>query len=373
MDETITSELNSILAHYNLGDLVWYERDVRGTVNTSFAIETVKEGQRKRYFLRRYKSAVRPQELLFEHSIISHLKSHQFEIVAGVIPTRDGETFVHRKSQEEPDGVYYAIFDFLPGEDRYTWIKPSCTDSEIVSSAEVLATFHKILFGFTPQGSRAEPEIMELLPIIEGRINQCLAIRKEDAFMDYFRQKAPVYKESLRKTLDALKSGLSPACARLIIHCDFHPGNLKFQGGKAVGLFDLDWSKLDYRLFDVALALYYFFVCWAAEPDGVLRLDDLRLFLESYQGTLAGGEGLHPLSSVELSLLSPMIAAANLYVLNWTIMDYLQKEVDPAEYLIYLKQYYHTIEWLENADNQHALKTLTEQLSGALSPKRGRS
>lgn len=370
MDETITAELNSILAHYDLGDLVWYERDVRGTVNTSFAIETEKDGQRKKYFLRRYKSEVRPQELLFEHSIIAHLKSHQFEIVAGVIPTRDGETFILRKSQEEPNDVYYAIFDFLPGEDRYTWIRPSCTDSEIVSSAEVLATFHKILFGFTPQGSRAEPEIMELLPIIARRINQCLDVRKEDAFMDYFRQKAPVYKENLSKTLDVLNSGLSPACVRLIIHCDFHPGNLKFRDGKAVGLFDLDWSKLDYRLFDVALALYYFFVCWASERDDVLRLDRLGLFLESYQRTLAGGGGLQPLNVVELSLLSPMIAAANLYVLNWTIIDYLHKEVVPEEYLIYLKQYYHTIQWLENVGNQYALKTLAEQLSNALSPKR---
>lgn len=369
MDDTIRSELNSILEEYNLGDLVWYERDERGTVNTSFAIETERDGQRKKYFFRKYKPGVHQQELLFEHSIISHLKAHQFDIVAGVISTRDGQTFIHYKSQDEQNGVYYAIFEFLPGEDPYTWIGPRCTTSEIVSSAEVLATFHGILYGFTPQGGRAEPEIMELLPIIEGRINRCLELPKEDAFMEYFRQTAPVFKENLHKTSDELKSGLSPACVRLIIHCDFHPGNLKFQGGKAVGLFDLDWSKLDYRLFDVALALYYFFVTWEAEQDGVLRLDELKLFLEAYQETLTAEGGLQPLNSVELSLLCPMIAVANLYVLNWTIMDYLHKEVDPTEYLIYLKHHYHTIQWLGDADNQPGLKKLAERISSASSPK----
>lgn len=362
MDEIIRSELNSILEQYDLGDLVWYERDERGTVNTSFAIETEKDGQQKKYFFRKYKPGVRAQELLFEHSIINYLKSHQFDIVAGVLPTRDGKTFVYRKKDDDENGVYYAIFDFLPGEDRYTWIAPICSTSEIISSAQVLATFHQILYGFTPQGARLEPEIMELLPIIEDRLNQCLNIAKEDVFKDYFRQKATVFKNNLRETLNELRLGLSSNCARLIIHCDFHPGNLKFESGQVAGLFDLDWSKVDYRLFDVALTLYYFFDCWETDRDGVLRLDDMQLFLESYQEKLAISEGLKPLNKEELSLLAPMIAAANLYVLNWTIMDYMHKDVDPAEYLICLKHHDHTIQWLEDPANQTALSQLAEGL-----------
>ena len=36
------------------------------------------------------------------------------------------------------------------------------------------------------------------------------------------------------------------------MHCDYHPGNLKWVDEQGVGLFDFDWSKLDYRVFDIA-------------------------------------------------------------------------------------------------------------------------
>jgi homoserine kinase type II len=358
MDDEIGSELVSILDQYSLGRLVWYERDKRGTVNTSFAIETEQGGERKKYFFRRYKAGVCTEELQFEHSIINFLKSNHFDIVAGVLPTRDGNTFILRRNGIDQNGVYYAVFDFLPGQDRYTWVGPLCTDSEIVSSAEVLATFHKIMFGFQPQGERLEPVIMELLPVIDNRITACLAMNRENVFEDYFREKAPEFRQNLRDTLDGLLAKLNDECIRLVIHCDFHPGNLKFESGKAVGLFDLDWSKVDYRLFDVALAIYYFFVCWDEERDGSLRLPDLELFLRSYQTLLADNPRLKPLTRTELSCLPEMIAASNLYVLNWTIMDYLNKEVDPFEYLGYLKHHDTTLQWLNDEDNRDALQKL---------------
>ena len=43
-----------------------------------------------------------------------------------------------------------------------------------------------------------------------------------------------------------------PHCA---IHCDFHPGNLKYENNRVVGIFDFDWSKIDLRLFDLRMAV----------------------------------------------------------------------------------------------------------------------
>jgi hypothetical protein len=51
----ITSELIDILSNYDLGELVEVEKNERGYVNTSFAIQTIKNGVRSRYFLRKYK------------------------------------------------------------------------------------------------------------------------------------------------------------------------------------------------------------------------------------------------------------------------------------------------------------------------------
>jgi homoserine kinase type II len=363
MNDEIRTELASILEQYDLGRLAWYQRDERGTVNTSFAVETERDGERNKYFFRRYKAGVRLEELQFEHSIINYLKSNHFDIVAGVLPTRDGKTFISRSGEDDRNGVYYAIFDFLPGEDRYTWIGPACAQSEIISSAEVLATFHQIMSSFQPQGERLEPVIMDLLPMIDERITACLAMNKGNVFEDYFREKTPAYRQNLKQTLDSLRIGLDDECVQHVIHCDFHPGNLKFESGRVVGLFDLDWSKVDYRLFDVALAIYYFFVCWDEERDGNLRMPDTGLFLQSYQALLAGNLKLKPLTKTELSCLPEMIAAANLYVLNWTIMDYLHREVDPFEYLGYLKHHYKTIQWLDSKQNRAALQELVISLS----------
>jgi homoserine kinase type II len=123
----------------------------------------------------------------------------------------------------------------------------------------------------------------------------------------------------------------------VIIHCDFHPGNLKFEGDEITGLVDFDWSKLDLRAFDVALAVWYFCASWEHAADGHLRLDEANEFLRAYQTQLLGDPVLHPLSPEEIHYLPHLIDAANIYVLYWTLRDYFGKEVDPEEYLIYLR------------------------------------
>jgi hypothetical protein len=60
-----------------------------------------------------------------------------------------------------------------------------------------------------------------------------------------------------------------------------------------------------------------------------------------------------------------MIAAANLYVLNWTILDYLRKDVDPDEYLVYLEHAVRTIRWLENSDHRSVLIAVMKGLGFA--------
>jgi len=358
-----SSELSVILEQYDLGDLVEFERDARGTVNTSYTIVMEKTGQRKKYFLRRYKSWIKIEELQFEHSLINHLIANRFNLVAGVIPTRADTTYLHRFEEGgDPNGVYYAIFDFLTGEDSYTWIAPRCSPTEIASSAEVLAGFHLRTAGFTPHGSRLEPRITELLPVIEANILDCARVARGNVFEDYLHQNLDLIRVHLKLTCDALERLRTAGLTELVVHCDFHPGNLKYAAGRAVSLFDFDWSKIDYRCYDVALGLFYFFVCWEPELDGELRQNDARLFLEAYQSALAGKAGLGPLSELELNALPAMLRAANLYVLNWTVLDYIRKPVDPLEYLVCLKHGVNTLRWLDEESNQASLTGLFSSL-----------
>ena len=145
---------------------------------------------------------------------------------------------------------------------------------------------------------------------------------------------------------------------RHVIHNDYHPGNLKFRDSDIIGLFDFDWSKIDYRCFDIALAITYFFSAWEGQQDGELQLDKTELFIAAYQNTLKGTPGLGPLSDLELKYLPHMISASNLYVLNWTITDFYGNKVDPDEYLVYLRHGVNFIKWLEMEENWRKLDSM---------------
>lgn len=331
-----------VLGHYDLGELAAFEKNERGFVNTSFAIETLADGVRTRRFFRRYKVGVKEEELLFEHSVIERLVAQGSPPVARIAKTREGKTFVKRAGGEIP--VFYAIFDFLPGDDRYTWVAPHCVHSELVSAAQVLAQFHSAVSDLKPAGLRAEPRIVDLLPQLSQYVAESQFRSKRTAFDQCLLEHKDLIQESVARMLDVLNKPEVRDLPQLVVHCDYHPGNLKFQGEQVSGLFDFDWSKIDARAFDVGLALWYFFASWDGERDGELLLEPLEVFVDAYQEAFLGMPGVGPLSSAELRHLPDMIAAGNLYILNWTIQDYYHKDVDPREYLVYLR---HSVNFLK--------------------------
>ena len=362
-DSAVEAEIRAILDQYELGRLLGFERNRRGFVNTSYALETEIEGQRRKYFLRRYKRGTGLAEIQFEHSIILHLLSKGFQRVAPVIAARSGETYVRRPQAEGTGEAYYAVFEFLSGEDRYTWNDPHCTSAEITEAASVLAEFHHAVSDLAPKGSKAEPGILDLLGVIPGNLEASLRAGKNPLVERYLAVHAAGLQAHIQRTIAALTEFACQSCPRIVIHCDFHPGNLQFSGSRVSALFDFDWSKVDLRCFDLGLALFYFFASWEAQ-DGRLRLDQVRLFLQCYQSALAGKAGLGALGPHELRCLPAMIQAGNLYVLNWALLDHIHKAVDPAEYLVYLRHGVNTLYELEQPVAQAALHSLMTEIDG---------
>jgi len=210
--------------------------------------------------------------------------------------------------------------------------------------------------GFAPAGERDEPRIIELLPIIGENVAKGAAKIKQTAFDACLLEHQQSIQKNVAGTLRALGVAECKEVVHLVNHCDYHPGNLKFRNGDITGLFDFDWSKIDARCFDVALAMLYFFADWGEGRDGAFDLDQAALFLKAYQRTLEGGPELAPMSDAELECLPHMINASNLYVLNWTIEDFYAREVDPEEYLIYLRHGVQVMRWLGDEGNWAALK-----------------
>ena len=105
----------------------WQDRWEKGKVFE------VKEGKKKKYFLRRYKRGIREEEIIFEHSIIRHLKEKSFTLSAGLLLKKDGSSSVKEVESinDNLEEVYFAVFEFLQREDKYTWDNPVCDDQEL--------------------------------------------------------------------------------------------------------------------------------------------------------------------------------------------------------------------------------------------------
>jgi len=343
------SEISDILSNYDLGKLVDLERNERGYINISYSIQTIKQGKRFDYFLRRYKIGIQSAEIEFEHAVIDHLIARNFTLVARLIETVGGSTYCTKYFEDDPDQpIFYAIFEFLPGVDKYTWVDPQCSPKEVALAAQTLGLFHQAVADFTPKGRRSEPRIIDLLPEIANNLKLCEQKSQETEFDKCLSNQLHDLVNICTATHESLQMVAEGDLPSIVIHCDYHPGNLKFSGEEIVGLFDFDWSKIDLRCFDIALTGWYFFTSWRGSQDGHFRVGEFLTFMNSYQESFHDQAPLESLNEVELTKLPWLINAANLYVLNWTVADYYSNDVDEDEYLIYLRHSLNFSKWFES-------------------------
>ena len=360
--DSAISEISGVLSNYDLGKLADLKRNYRGYLNISYSIQTIKHGQKFDYFLRRYRIGTKPDDIVFEHTVVNHLIEKKFNLVAKVYATKQGSTYYTQFPEGNLDQqIFYAIFEFLSGDDKYTWVDPHCSPREIENAATTLALFHQAVADVIPKGQRTEPRIIDLLPHITNNLDNYQPKVIPSEFDECLTNNLPKLLNNCIATLNALKMVDESDWPSIVIHCDYHPGNLKFAGEDIIGLFDFDWSKIDLRCFDVALAGWYFFTSWRGIQDGALRLTEFRNFLNNYQETFQDQTVLKPMNDVELVQLPWLICAANLYVLNWTVEDYSSKDVDPEEYLMYLQHSLNFIHWFE-LEGQNLIAAQTDPL-----------
>lgn len=347
-------QIEDVFRFYNLGTVVAVYQIFGGYVNKSFGVYTEKNGKKYEYYVRKYKRGITEKEIELEHTLIDFSIANGLEMAAGLIRNNDGKTYV--KLAESSNGNIgfrcFAVYDFLSGEDKYTWDTPYLDDDEYASSAEVLAIFHNASRQYDPKGrERIEPKIMELIPTLPKTYKGFAELDLNNKFHNYYLKSI----DEILRVIDGIN--IPPAAvSRMIynpVHADIHPGNLKYKDGQAVGIFDFDWAKIDLRLFDVCEALAYFCSAWDDLPDGstdgTLRLDKCAIFLKSYQKTLKELGSLSPLNDVEKEFFPTMMAAANMYLINWAVTAYYAdpENLNVYEYKTYLQHNVGLMKWIE--------------------------
>ena len=343
--------------HYDLGVLVHLEQMHTGFCNTSFAFHTQKNDRGFKYLVRRYNPATSENEIQFEHALISHLKKNGFAKAAGVVPTKFGCTYAKAGHAAIE---YWAVFEFLEGEDRYAWTDTHLTPEEMSSAAEVLADLHRAGQNFDPPpgAKRAQPVIMNFLPTFGAVYGRFLKSPGNTGFGQCFvKHHDDIVKIAQQTCITEPDFG---SMQQVPIHCDYHPGNLKFEGLRVIGVFDFDWSKIDVRLFDLALALVYFCACRDDRTCGLLNPEKFNIFLSAYNNRCSRAADPGPLTKAEKAFLPLMLAAANLFVLHWTIVDfYSYSYSEENAYLDYLNQGLQVMYWIEDQKDYLAGLTIS--------------
>ena len=356
-DELLINKIRRLLEkNYDLGKLTRVKEILGGYYNKSYMVWMSMHGHTHRYFLRLYNPKTIKNEILFEHALLYHLRSKGFILAAAIIPCRNHATVVRTSPPENHRGerAFWALFEFLEGEDKYSWTHTLLTDKEFISAAEILAHLHNCGSDFQkpPMVDRAQPRIMEFLPTFEKTFNAFLK-QADDRLCDH------IFRDNFEAICRALDYAASfdvkfEGMPKIPIHCDYHPGNLKFHNEKVAGVFDFDWSKIDYRLFDVALAIVYFTSIWNDQATG-LRPDKFITFISIYNKTCHRLDCISPLTKQEQRYLLPMLSIANLYVLNWDLVDFYNTlEPDDDEYYIFLNHNIGLMQWI--AYNQNELE-----------------
>ena len=328
--------------YYDLGELVEAYEIFGGYVNRSFGIIVEKNGVRSDYFVRKYKRGITDRDISLEHKLVTFAKQNGMDTAAGVIPALDGSTFIRMDEEKEGKIVNraFAIYDFLEGEDKYTWIDTNLLPEEDASFAKLLAQFHNSARNFDPGDLvKEEPKIMDFLLELPDKftkyVNQDI---QGDIVHDLWKSSLDDIKEMCKVSFENLnKKELLDDMPYCYCHCDIHPGNVKWIDNQAVGMFDFDWSKLDLRLFDIAFALVYTCSSWEPQTDGRLWFERCVYFLSGYNEFLKGKNGLAPFTEAEKKAFPDMMVAATIYLLNWNSTYYEAiDECNTFEYFFYL-------------------------------------
>ena len=287
--------------------------------------------------------------------------------------TEHGDTLVTREELLGSERVtrFFAVYEMLEGEDKYTWIGEPLHRHRVRGRRARAGAVPRPAHDFDPGDLvREQPPIMDFVATMPATFDGYAAGTTGTEFDEYFLARLPGILAAIDRglTLAPELEGL-PRCPVL---CDYHPGNLKWRDEHGVGLFDFDWSKLDYRLFDVAIGIVYFCSSWEDPDDGQVRLDKAAIFVRAYQDEASRSAAPGPMTEGELAPLPRMVANANLYILNWDLVAYYEdRDPNVDEYLIYLEHNVAFVEFIE-AHLERSPQTAGATAPGCARGSRGR-
>jgi Ser/Thr protein kinase RdoA (MazF antagonist) len=229
-------ELKRVLDAYELGELKRRKQVGSGFVNENWIIETT----RGRYFFKcRHPDLRNADILLAQHDLVNHLRQSGFQAPA-ILPTLSGETLLVM------DDEFYEIQEFVEGL-PYEHRRPA----HFEAAAVTLGHYHRCVQGFAPRVLKNLGDLYcpERLTLNLKRLAEAWNLHRKPALTRILRQ-LETHAADLNTRFN--RHGELPF---LVIHGDFHGGNLLFEGDRVVVVVDYDKSRWQPRVIELAEVL----------------------------------------------------------------------------------------------------------------------
>jgi homoserine kinase type II len=242
-------ELQLLLADFDLGAPLAFKGIAEGVENSNFLLET----QAGRYFLTIYEKRVRVDELPFFLNLLTWLADHGYPSAAPVA-NRRGEVLQTMR------GKPAAIVTFLPG---LSVRRPSAAHCR--EAGEGLARLHLAAHGYP--GVRANDLGQEAWGPMFERLGDAAEGLK------------PGLAATIRGDLERIAARWPTGLPGGIIHADYFPDNVFFNGGEFAGAIDFYFACVDALAYDIAVALN----AWCFEADGSFNITSARALVAGYE------------------------------------------------------------------------------------------
>jgi Ser/Thr protein kinase RdoA (MazF antagonist) len=265
-------ELETVLAHYDLGTVRALHRVDRGYVNETWMVTTTSGSFILR---RRHPLLARPQLVTAQHALMQYLRTAGFP-VPGIQRRQNDATFLTL------GGRLYEVYEYLCGV-ACDVARPA----HVAAAAYTLGRYHQAVVGFDHSA----------LHRASARYSVLVLERTVRGLMHEWRDGMSAQVTRLCTSLTAHVADLW-ACRgtfqdlpELVVHGDYYAENLILRDDKVVGVVDYDQAHWCPRVLEVAEALLFF----AREPEkrlehivysGALDLGSVERFLAAYGGVI---------------------------------------------------------------------------------------
>ena len=280
-------DIANVVDEFALGDLVAFSGVKNGSVNTHYLVET----KRGRYFAKidEVKSEI---EVKQELDLLIHLRKQGFPCLQP-IKSKTGRLYLI------VDGKCLTVSRYLDGVEIAV---DALTSAHLTTLGHSLANLH--LIGRTYK---------------KGIDNRFGFSRITAIYRDVRRQLPPHLKNIVRVLDDEfvyLENYLDNNLPKGIIHGDLFPDNVKFKGGRLVGVMDFEASCRGKLIYDLATAV-----------NALCYIED-RYRIDRFEALIAGYESLRLLSLPEWDSFPNELRFSALRFTITRIKDFFLRKAD---------------------------------------------